>query len=185
MEEISIVQIIENSIKEKNKEDIIISKIRDKLNIDIKQTNLIIKYIKRFLILSSILDSRYMNYFNKTNLLDLREKDELTDENFSKAIVLFIKEKQNKKKLLYMVKLIDENDIKMNILILSQLDYNNYEYEVEYNKELNLKNNLNIFKYIYNLVDEYIFNTLSKELILNKIDSPLIIINKYKYIKYK
>ena len=185
MEEINIVQIIENSIKETNKEDIIISKIRDKLNIDIKQTNLIIKYIKRFLILSSILDSRYMNYFNKTNLLDLREKDELTDENFSKAIVLFIKEKQNKKKLLYMVKLIDENDIKMNILILSQLDYNNYEYEVEYNKELNLKNNLNIFKYIYNLVDEYIFNTLSKELILNKIDSPLIIINKYKYIKYK
>ena len=174
MEEINIVQIIENSIKETNKEDIIISKIRDKLNIDIKQTNLIIKYIKRFLILSSILDSRYMNYFNKTNLLDLREKDELTDENFSKAIVLFIKEKQNKKKLLYMVKLIDENDIKMNILILSQLDYNNYEYEVEYNKELNLKNNLNIFKYIYNLVDEYIFNTLSKELILNKIDSPLI-----------
>ena len=93
MEEINIVQIIENSIKETNKEDIIISKIRDKLNIDIKQTNLIIKYIKRFLILSSILDSRYMNYFNKTNLLDLREKDELTDENFSKAIVLFIKEK--------------------------------------------------------------------------------------------
>ena len=75
MEEINIVQIIENSIKETNKEDIIISKIRDKLNIDIKQTNLIIKYIKRFLILSSILDSRYMNYFNKTNLLDLREKD--------------------------------------------------------------------------------------------------------------
>lgn len=167
------VKIIENSIGEKNQDDIIITEIKDKLNIDINQSKLIIKYIKKFCILSSILDSYYMNYFNQTNLLDLRESDELTDENFAKAIVLFIKEKQSNKKL-YMVKVNDEKDIKINILILSQLDYNKYEYNVEYNKELNLKNNLNIFKYIYNLIDEYEFKSLSYELIINKIDSPLI-----------
>ena len=161
-------------MKEKSQDNFNISEIKNKLNVDIEQTNLINKYVKRFCIFSSILDSQYMNYFNKTNLIDLREKDDLTDENFAKAIVLFIKEKQVNKKL-YMVKLNEEKDIKINILILSQLDYNKYEYNVEYNKELNLKNNLNIFKYIYNLVDEYIFNTLSKELILNKIDSPLIL----------
>ena len=171
--EANFVKKIENSIKEKNQDDIIITEIKDKLNIDIKQAKLMIKYIKRFCILSSILDSQYMNYFNKINLFDVREKDELTDENFAKAIVLFIKEKQRNKKL-YMVKLNDEKDIKINILILSQLDYYNYEYNVEYNKELNLKNNLNIFKYIYNLIDEYEFKSLSNELISNKIDSPLI-----------
>ena len=175
--EANFVKKIENSIKEKNQDDIIITEIKDKLNIDIKQAKLMIKYIKRFCILSSILDSQYMNYFNKINLFDVREKDELTDENFAKAIVLFIKEKQRNKKL-YMVKLNDEKDIKINILILSQLDYYNYEYNVEYNKELNLKNNLNIFKYIYNLIDEYEFKSLSNELISNKIDSPLNFINK-------
>ena len=171
--ETNFVKEIENSLKENNQDNIIISEIKDKLNIDINQTNLIIKYIKRFCILSSILDSQYMNHFNQTNLLDLREKDELTDENYAKAIVLFIKEKQSNKKL-YMVKLNDEKDIKINILILSQLDYNKYEYNVEYSKESNLKNNLNIFKYIYNLINEYEFKDLSNELITNKIDSPLI-----------
>ena len=116
--EANFVKKIENSIKEKNQDDIIITEIKDKLNIDIKQAKLMIKYIKRFCILSSILDSQYMNYFNKINLFDVREKDELTDENFAKAIVLFIKEKQRNKKL-YMVKLNDEKDIKINILILS------------------------------------------------------------------
>ena len=160
-------------MKEKSQDNFNISEIKNKLNIDNEQTNLINKYIKRFCIFSSLLDSQYMNYFNKTNLIDLREKDDITDENFAKAIVLFIKEKQINKKL-YMVKLNEEKDIKINILILSQLDYTKYEYDVEYNKELNLKNNLNIFKYIYNLIDEYEFKTLSDELIMNKIDSPLI-----------
>ena len=160
-------------MKEKSQDNFNISEIKNKLTVDIEQTNLINKYIKRFCIFSSILDSQYMNYFNKTNLIDLREKDDITDENFAKAIVLFIKEKQINKKL-YMVKLYEEKDIKINILILSQLDYTKYEYDVEYNKELNLKNNLNIFKYIYNLNDEYEFKTLSDELIMNKIDSPLI-----------
>ena len=171
--ETNFAKEIENSSKENNQDNITISEIKDKLNIDINQTKLIIKYIKRFCILSSILDSQYMNHFNQTNLLDLREKDELTDENYAKAIVLFIKEKQSNKKL-YMVKLNDEKDIKINILILSQLDYNKYEYNVEYSKESNLKNNLNIFKYIYNLINEYEFKDLSNELITNKIDSPLI-----------
>ena len=128
-----------------------------------------IKYIKRFCILSSLLDSKYMNYFNETNLIDLREKDELTNENFAKAIVIFIKGKQSNK-YLYMVKLETEEDIKLNILILSKLDYKSFEYNVTYNQKLNLINNLDIFKYIYNLVEEYDFNSLSKKLIEEKID---------------
>ena len=171
--ETNLVSLIENSINEKNQDNDLILETILKQNININQAKLMIKYIKRFCILSSILDSEYMNYFNKTNLLDLREKDELTDENFANAVVLFIKEKQKNKKL-YMVKLESESDIKINILILSSLDYNTYEYDVIYNEKSNLKNNLNIFNYIYNLKDEYDFCLLSKELISDKIDSPLI-----------
>jgi hypothetical protein len=169
----NIVSLIEKSINNKNEDTSLISKIKSEFNISIHESKLMIKYIKRFCIISSILDSQYMNYFNKTNLLDLREKDELKDEMFAKAIILFIKQKQANKKL-YMVKLENENDIKVNILILSQLDYNSYEYDVTYNKQLNLKNNLNIFNYIKNLIDEYDFRDLSENLIENKIDSPLI-----------
>ena len=168
-----IVKLIENALKNNKDDSNIVSDISSKLNINPIQTKLMIKYIKRFFILSSILDSKYMNYFNEINLLDLREKDEITDENFVKAIVLFIKEKQ-KNKHFYMVKLETENDIQLNILILSQLDYNSYEYDVKYNQKLNLINNLDIFKYIYNLVDESDFQNLSEELITKKIDSPLI-----------
>ena len=114
-----------------------------------------------------------MNYFNEINLFDLREKDELNDADFAKAIVIFIKGKKNNKNL-YMVRLESENDIKLNILVLSQLDYFSFEYNVTYNNQLNLINNLDIFNYIYNLTEEYDFNSLSKYLIENKIDSPLI-----------
>ena len=164
---------VENLLKNNNEGFSLISDISSQMNINIDQTQLIIKYLKRFHILSSLLDSKYMNYFNDTNLFDLREKDEITDENFSKAIIIFIKGKQSHKHY-YMVKLETENDIKLNILILSQLNYNSFEYDVKYNEKLNLKNNLNIFKYIYNLVDEVYFQSLSAELIENKIDSPLI-----------
>ena len=169
----AIISLIDNSIYDKQEDINLISNISSKLNINEDQTNLMIKYIKRFCILSSLLDSKYMNYFNETNLIDLREKDELTNENFAKSIVIFIKGKQNNK-YLYMVKLETEEDIKLNILILSQLDYKSFEYNVTYNQKLNLINNLDIFKYIYNLVEEYDFNSLSKKLIEEKIDSPLI-----------
>ena len=171
--ETNLVSLIEKSINEENPNNDLILETILKQKINIEQAKLMIKYIKRFCILSSILDSEYMNHFNKTNLLDLKDKDELTDENFANAVVLFIKEKQKNKKF-YMVKLETESDIKINILILSKLDYNTYEYDVIYNEKSNLKNNLDIFNYIYNLNDEYDFNSLSEELISGKIDSPLI-----------
>lgn len=169
----SIISLIENSINNKNEDINLTSNISSKLNINEDQTKLMIKYFKRFCILSSLLDTKYMNYFNDTNLIDLREKDDLTDENFAKTIVIFIKGKQNNKNL-YMVKLETEDDIQLNILILSQLDYKSFEYNVIYNQNLNLINNLDIFNYIYNLVEEYDFNSLSKKLLEEKIDSPLI-----------
>ena len=73
-----------------------------------------------------------------------------------------------------MVRLESEDDARLNILVLSQLNYFFFEYNVAYNKQLNLVNNLNIFKYIYNLIEEYDFSSLSEYLIEHKIDSPLI-----------
>ena len=139
--------LIEGIIKIKNNESI--SKLSSKLNMDITQTKLFLNYFQKFDILSSFLDSEYVNYFNRICLTDLRETDELTDENFAKAISIFIKEKpQNKNKKLYYVSLHSENDIKLNVLILSQLDYKSFKYEISYNDNIDLKKNLDIFKYI-------------------------------------
>ena len=167
-----MIALIENSLNN-NEDKNLISNISYRLNIDIGQTKLMIKYISRFCILSSLLDSKYMNYFNEIHLFDLREKDELNDDNFAKSIIIFIKGKQYNKNL-YMVRLESEDDARLNILVLSQLNYFFFEYNVAYNKQLNLVNNLNIFKYIYNLIEEYDFNSLSEYLIEHKIDSPLI-----------
>ena len=65
-------------------------------------------------------------------------------------------------------------DIKLHLLILPQLNYKKYEYATEYDLKLNLMNYLDLFKYIYNLVNEYEFHSLSNELIEKQIDSPLI-----------
>ena len=78
----SIIFLIEEALKNKDEETI--GKLSSKINIDINQTKLFLKYFNKFNILSSLLDSKYTNYFNKTSLTDLREKDELTDENFVK-----------------------------------------------------------------------------------------------------
>ena len=139
--------LIEQTIKFKNDDSI--SKLSSKLNIDIPQTKLFLKYFQKFDILSSFLDSEYVNYFNNICLTDLKAKDELTDENFAKAVSIFIKEKpQNKNKKLYYVSLYSENDIKLNMLILSQLDYKSFEYKVSYDDKIDFKKNLDIFKYI-------------------------------------
>ena len=106
----SFYTLIEEAIKIKNDESI--SKLSSKLNMDISQTKLFLKYFQKFDILSSFLDSEYVNYFNSICLTYLKENDELTDENFAKAISIFIKEKpQNKNKKLYYVSLHSENDI--------------------------------------------------------------------------
>ena len=167
----SILFLIEESINNKN--DKTIENLSAKIDMDIPQTLLFLKYFQKFLIFSSILDSEYVNYFNKVSLIDLKENDELTNENFAKAIIIFIKYKR-KNKNLYFVNLQTENDIELHILILSQLDYKSLKYDIAYNENLNLFNNLNLFKYIYNINDEYAFETLSKQLVENKIDSPLI-----------
>ena len=76
------------------------------LEMDIPQIKLFLKYFHKFDILSSFLDSEYLNYFNKVCLTDLKEKDELTDINFAKAISIFIKERsKNKNKKLYYISL--------------------------------------------------------------------------------
>ena len=163
-------QLIEETIIIKNDESI--SKLSLKLNMNITQTKLFLKYFQKFDILSSFLDSEYVNYFNKIVLTDLKEADELTDENFAKAITIFIKEKpQNKNKKLYYVSLLSENDIKLNVLILSQLDYKSFKYEVSYDDDIDFKKNLDIFKYI-STDDIYDFRKLTKEIIDNKIDTP-------------
>ena len=96
----------------------------------------------------------------------------MTDENFAKAISIFIKEKpQNKNKKLYYVSLHSENDIKLNVLILSQLDYKSFKYEVSYDDKIDFKKNLDIFKYI-STDDIYDFEKLTKEIIDNQIDAP-------------
>ena len=167
----SIFCLIEDIINNNNKK--LISDLSLKIGINNNQTELFLKYFKKFIILSSLLDSEYVNYFNKVCLTDLKENDELTNENFAKAIIIFIKEKR-KNKNLYFVNLENENDIKLHILILSQLDYKSLKYDIVCNDNLNIKNNLNIFNYMYNINDEYAFESLSKELVENQIESPII-----------
>jgi len=162
--------LIEEAIKTKNDE--LISKLSSKLDMDILQTKLFLKYFQKFDILSSFLDSEYVNYFNKVCLTDLKEKDELNDKNFAKAISIFIKERaQNKNKKLYYVSLHSRNDIKLNIMILSKLDYKYFKYEISYDDNIDLKKNLDIFKYI-STDDIYAFDKLIKEIIDKKKDSP-------------
>ena len=139
----SILEIIENAIKSKSNDEIL--KVSSKLNIDVEQTKLFLKYFNKFTILSSILDSKYVNYFNKICLNDLREKDEITDENFAKSVSTFINEKQKNKELYYM-KLDTNNDIKLHKLILSQITFSSFQYEIYENKELDYVNNLDLFK---------------------------------------
>lgn len=158
----SILEIIENAIKSKSNDEIL--KVSSKLNIDVEQTKLFLKYFNKFTILSSILDSKYVNYFNKICLNDLREKDEITDENFAKSVSTFINEKQKNKELYYM-KLDTNNDIKLHKLILSQITYSSFQYEIYENKELDYINNLDLFKYIPNIPDKYCFDSLLKEII--------------------
>ena len=67
--------------------------------------------------------------------------------------------------------LFSENDIKLNIMILSQLDYKSFKYEVSYDDKIDFKNNLEIFKYI-STDDIYDFEKLTKEIIDKQIDSP-------------
>jgi hypothetical protein len=169
--EISILNLIDDGIKSNNDE--VIAKISSKIGFDVAQTKLFLKYFNKFNILESFLDSEYVNYFNEICLCDLREKDEIKDEVFAKAIIIYIIEKRKNKKL-YFMNLETENDIKLQILILSQLDYKSLKYDIKYNKELNFKNNLNFFNYIPNIIDEYAFESFSKEIIENKIDVPLI-----------
>ena len=159
---------IEEAIKLQNNDSFL--KLSTLLDMNMSQTKLFIKYFQKFEILSSFLDSEYVNYFNRICLNDLRENDELTDENFSTAISIFIKEKKQNKKL-YHVSLHSENDIKLNILILSKLDYKSYKYEVSYKDSIDFKNNLDIFKYI-STDDIYDFEKLTKEIIDFLIDSP-------------
>ena len=166
----NILPLIEESIKNNNDETI--SKLSSKLDMDISQTKLFLKYFNKFNILSSLLDSNYLNYFNKICLTDLREKDELTDKNFAQAIIIFIKEKR-KGKNIYYVSLHSENDVNLQILILSQLEYKSYKYELSLSN-LDLKNHLEIFNYVTYVDDHYIFEGLINELIDNLIDSPSI-----------
>lgn len=164
--------LIEEAIKTKKDESI--STLSSKLGMDISQTKLFIKYFQKFDILSSFLDSEYLNYFNGICLTDLKEKDELADENFVKAILIFVKERaQNKNKKIYYLSLHSENDIKLNTLILSQLDYNSFKYMVSYDDKIDFKKNLDIFKYI-STDDIYDFDKLAKEIINNQIDTPSI-----------
>ena len=168
----SIFSLIENSINN-NKDEKLLSELCSKIDIDMSQIILFLKYFKKFLMLSSILDSEYLNYFNRISLTDLKANDELTDENFAKAVLIFIKFKRKNKNVDF-VNLQTENDIKLHILILSQLDYKSLKYDVCYNEKLNLMKYLDIFKYISNINDEYAFESLSKQLVENDIESPLI-----------
>ena len=142
----SLFNLIEEAINTKNEE--LIVKISSKLETNLSQTKLMIKYCHKFIIISSVIDSLYCNYFGEIFLTELRENDNITDENFAKCIILFIKEKR-KNKNLYYVNLKNENDIKLQILILSQLDYKSLEYDISYDEDkLDLKKHLNIFNYI-------------------------------------
>ncbi len=167
----SILYLIEEAINKKTEDSF--TKISTQLNIDITQTKLFLKYFQKFNILSSLLDSNYTNYFNKICFTDLREKDEITDENFAKAITIFIKEKRKGKKL-YHLNLQNDNDIKLEILILSHLDYKSLEFSISVNKNVNLKDNLHLFKYINYIEDYYTIKPLNEYLIKNMVDSPSI-----------
>ena len=171
-----ILFLIDEIINKKNDEAIL--KISLKLKIDNSQTKIFVKYFHKFNILSSILDSEYANYFNKISLTDLKEKDELTNENFALVISIFIKEKRKNKKLYY-INFQTEDDIKLQILILSKLDYASFKYDISYINESIFKNNLNIFKYITSN-NYYNFLRLRNELINNLIDTPSI-----NYIRIK
>ena len=167
----SILFLIEEAIQKKDYNSF--SKLSNKLGIDITQTQLFVKYFNKFEILSSLLDTKYTNYFNKICLTELREKDILTVENFAKAIIIFIKERRKGKKL-YHINLQNNNDIKIEILILSQLDYKSLVFTISVDENVNLKDNLNIFSYI-NYIDEYYtIKPLNNYLIENQIDSPAI-----------
>ena len=150
-----------------------IKELSTKINMDISQTKLFLKYYQKFDILSSILDSKYVNYFNQTCLTDLRENDEITDENFAKSIVLFVEEKR-KHKNWYFLSLQTQNDIKMEILILSKLDSKSFRYSIPYNEDLDLLKNLEIFNYLSYIDDNYVFDILTKKIIEKKIESPMI-----------
>jgi len=171
-----ILSLIEESINNKNNETI--SKLSLKLKIDDSQTKLFLRYFHKFNILSSILDSEYANYFNKVCLSDLKDKDELTNENFALVISIFIKEKRKGKKKYY-INFQTEDDIKLEILILSKLDYSSFRYDISYNDESIFKNNLDIFKYITSN-NYYHFLRLRNELIDKQIDTPSI-----NYIRIK
>ena len=127
----SLLNLIEEGIK--TKEEKIISSISSNIDADPQETKKILRYFEKFSIISSLFDSQYVNYFGEISLTELNECDDITNENFAKAIVLFIKEKRRSKNL-YLVNLQTENDIILNILILSQLDYNSYYYEISFNK---------------------------------------------------
>ena len=178
----SLLNLIEEGIK--TKEEKIISNISSIIDSDFQKTKRILKYFEKFSIISSLFDSQYVNYFGEITLTELKENNDITNENFAKAIVLFIKEKR-KSKNLYFVNLQTENDIRLNILILSQLDYNSYYYEISFNKKLNLIDNLNIFNYIRNINDREVFASLSQEIIEKQIDSPLVNIVNLDKIQYE
>ena len=59
---LSLIEKGEESIKE----------LSFKIEMDISQTKLFLKYFHKFNILSSLLDSKYVNYFNKIILKDLK-----------------------------------------------------------------------------------------------------------------
>ncbi len=179
----SILSLIDEGIKNNSNE--VIEKVSSKIGFDVTQTKLFLKYFNKFNILESFLDSEYVNYFNHICLCDLREKDDIKDEVFAKGISIYIKEKR-KDKIYYYMNLQTENDIKLHILILSQLDYKSLKYDIRCDSNLNFKNNLNLFNYIPNILDEYAFETFSEEIIENKIDVPLINhinLNKIPYEK--
>ena len=168
----SILILIEEAIKNKNEDSI--EKISSKIEMNKSQTKLFLKYFHKFDIFSKILDSKYVNYFNKICLKRLKEKDDFTDKNLAKTISLFIKLKR-KNKFWYYLDLLNENDIKLEILILSQLDYKSFKYDISYNRGLHskLKENLNIFNYI-KTENYYTFEAITNYLIENLIDCPSI-----------
>ena len=167
-----ILILIEDAIKNKNEKSI--EKVSSIIEMDIPQTKIFLKYFHKFNIFSGILDSKYVNYFNNICLKQLKEKDDFTDENFAKTISLFIKLKR-KNKIWYYVYLSTENDFKLEILILSQLDYKSFQFDILYNRGLysKLKDNLNIFNYI-KTEDYYTFESITYDLIENLIDCPSI-----------
>ena len=55
--------------------------------------------------------------------------------------------------------------IKLHKLILSQITFSSFQYEIYENKELDYINNLDLFKYIPNILDKYCFDSLLIEII--------------------